>query len=307
MVSAPVLVLLYDRTFVSLGFREAWRRHGRLFLALAATWIPLGVLFLLSGGNRGGSVGFGLGIRWWDYALTQFPAITTYLRLSLWPHPLVFDYGAAWVRGASLVAGDIALVVALVLATAVALWRRPVLGFLGAWFFCILAPTSLIPGTSQMIVEHRMYLPLAAVLALAVGVASACLGGSSRTWTNLRPGGVERGGVHGRRRRLGVWLGQPDRPPQRGLPHAGRALARQPGQAAGFPARICEPRHRPPVGRPGRGGPGAPTGGNPPGPDRHRGDQERGQCVCDPGPPARGRRRLRMGPAVEARLRGRPR
>jgi tetratricopeptide (TPR) repeat protein len=49
----------------------------------------------------------------------------------------------------------------------VALCRRPVIGFLGAWFFAILAPTSIVPGRVQMIVEHRMYLPLAAVMTLA--------------------------------------------------------------------------------------------------------------------------------------------
>jgi tetratricopeptide (TPR) repeat protein len=37
-------------------------------------------------------------------------------------------------------------------------------GFLGAWFFAILAPTSLIPVATQTIAEHRMYLPLAAVV-----------------------------------------------------------------------------------------------------------------------------------------------
>jgi len=42
-------------------------------------------------------------------------------------------------------------------------------GFLGGWFFAILAPTSsVVPVASQTIAEHRMYLPLAAVIAAAV-------------------------------------------------------------------------------------------------------------------------------------------
>src|SRR5208337_5031564 len=49
-------------------------------------------------------------------------------------------------------------------------------GFLGAWFFVILAPTSIVPGTMQMIVEHRMYLPLAAAVALAVTGLHAAVG-----------------------------------------------------------------------------------------------------------------------------------
>ena len=38
MVSAPLLVLLYDRTFIAGSFREALRRRWGLYLALAATW-----------------------------------------------------------------------------------------------------------------------------------------------------------------------------------------------------------------------------------------------------------------------------
>jgi tetratricopeptide (TPR) repeat protein len=62
------------------------------------------------------------------------------------------------------------LVVALLLvSTAVALWRWPAAGFLGAWFFAVLAPSSsFVPIPVQPVAEHRMYLPLAAVVALAV-------------------------------------------------------------------------------------------------------------------------------------------
>jgi tetratricopeptide (TPR) repeat protein len=55
----------------------------------------------------------------------------------------------------------------LVAGTVVALWRRPVLGFAGAWVFVILAPaSSVVPLAGQPMAEHRMYLPLAAVIGL---------------------------------------------------------------------------------------------------------------------------------------------
>ena len=176
MVSAPVMVLIYDRTFFSGTYREALRRHGRVIAALAATWIPLALLVASGGGNRGGSVGFGVRTQWWAYALTQGEAIARYLRLSVWPHPLVLSYGTLWVTGplaAALWTLPVLLLVAGVLA---AHWRAPSLGFLGLWFLAILAPTSLVPGTTQMIVEHRMYLALAAVVCLAVTGAYARLG-----------------------------------------------------------------------------------------------------------------------------------
>ncbi len=168
MVSAPVMVLLYDRTFVAGSFREAWRRRQRVYLGLAATWLLLGGLVASVGGNRGGSTGVGSGASFGAYALTQFPAVMDYLWLSVWPHPLVFDYGAQWVKDVVDVVPAALAWITLVAGTVFALKRQPVIGFLGAWFFSILAPTSLMPGPRQTMAEHRMYLALAAVISLAV-------------------------------------------------------------------------------------------------------------------------------------------
>jgi len=64
--------------------------------------------------------------------------------------------------------GPYALVTAaIVAATLVALWRNSWSGFLGAWFFLILSPSSsFVPLPSEVLAERRMYLPLAAVLTL---------------------------------------------------------------------------------------------------------------------------------------------
>lgn len=174
MVSAPVLVFLYDRTFLAGGFAAAWRRRWWHYVALGAGWLILLLCLLRGGGNRGGAIGLGSGVGWWTYGLTQFEAIGRYLLLSVWPHPLVFEYGAFTVQDPTEVVPWAMLVVPLVAGTCWALWRRPVGGFLGFWFLALLAPTSLVPGTSQMIVEHRMYLSLAAVLtALVVALHAA--------------------------------------------------------------------------------------------------------------------------------------
>lgn len=169
MVSAPMMVLLYDRTFLAGGFREAWRLRGRVHLSLAATWMPLAAL-VLHAADRGGSAGFGVGVSEAAYVATQFQAVAHYLWLVVWPHPLIVDYGTQWVRSAGDILPYAVVVIALVAGTAVALVRKPALGFLGAWFFAILAPTSLVPIVRQTLAEHRMYLALAPVTVLiAVG------------------------------------------------------------------------------------------------------------------------------------------
>jgi tetratricopeptide (TPR) repeat protein len=85
------------------------------------------------------------------------------------PSPLVFDYG--WRPALSLgeVAAQAMALIGLAALTVIALIRKQPLGFLGAWFFLILAPTSsVLPITTEVAAEHRMYLPLAAVVVLAV-------------------------------------------------------------------------------------------------------------------------------------------
>jgi len=183
MVSAPVLVLLFDRAFVAGSLAEAWRRRRGLYAALAATWVLLAALLASTGGNRGGSVGLGVAISWWDYELTQFPALVQYLRLSFWPAPLVFEYGPIRYHNLWEVLPQAVFVVLLLAGIGVALWRNTVLGWLGAAFLAILAPTSLMPGITQRIVEHRMYLSLAALLVPAA--AGICARGGRRTLAAL--------------------------------------------------------------------------------------------------------------------------
>ncbi len=185
MVTAPLLVLLYDRTFVAGTFRDAWKEHWGIDLCLAATWLPLAWLVAGTGGSRHGSAGFIGAITPNSYWLTQFEALTHYLRLSIWPHPLVFDYGPFLVHGLVEVLPYALLVIILVGLTAIALWRWPMVGFVGVWFFGILAPTSIVPVATQTMAEHRMYLPLAAVI-LGVVLAFHRLAGTGwKAWISL--------------------------------------------------------------------------------------------------------------------------
>jgi tetratricopeptide (TPR) repeat protein len=169
MVSAPLMVLLYDRTFVAGSFRAAWQKRRYFYLGLAASWLLLGFLVVSTGGNRNGSAGFSSGMTWWTYALTQLPAIVHYLRLSLWPHPLIFEYGTAVVKHAGEVIPGALIIAALATGTVIGLRRWPALGFVGVWFFAILAPSSsVVPVVTETMAEQRMYLPLAAVVVLVV-------------------------------------------------------------------------------------------------------------------------------------------
>jgi len=177
MVSAPLLALLYDRTFLTGSFKAALKRRWLFYLALAMTWELL-VALVLHSGNRGQTAGFNLGsdpdLTSWHYLLRQCEGIVQYLRLSAWPRPLISDYGFDVVKDPAQVWPQGLLLLALFAATLWALWRRPAWGFLGVWFFAILAPSSsFIPVGTETAAEHRMYLPLAAVMAAVVLGAQA--------------------------------------------------------------------------------------------------------------------------------------
>jgi len=168
MATAPLLVLLYDRTFLAGSFSGAVRVRWRAYCALFSSWFLLGALVLSTHG-RTGTVGFGGNVSSLDYARTQAWAVGHYLRLALWPSPLVFDYGRALVTRVPDFLPGLLLVTVLVAATLWALVRRPVLGFLGAGFLLILAPSSsFIPVLTETVAEHRMYLALIPVVAIFV-------------------------------------------------------------------------------------------------------------------------------------------
>ncbi len=180
MVTAPVVILLYDRVFLSSSFAEALRRRWALYLGLAGTWsvvwwtgVGRGVL---SSSHRVATVGFSYkGITPAEYAQTQFGVLVKYLSLSLWPDPLCLDYTWPVARTAAAIFFPALLVTALIGGVVWAFLRRPWLGFLGAWFFLILAPTSSVIPIKDPLFEHRMYLPLAAVVTLAVIVGRQAL------------------------------------------------------------------------------------------------------------------------------------
>ena len=171
--TAPLIVLVYDRVFLARSFKEAFARRWRLYVGLAATWLLLAALVMPVMSMAGTRGGFG-GMTYWKvlryYAFTQSIMIVRYLRLCFWPHPLILDYGPEPTGRAAVLSVPHAIVmVALLGGTIWALRRRCWLGFLGVWFFAILAPSSsFVPLLIQPAAEKRMYLPLAAVVAVVV-------------------------------------------------------------------------------------------------------------------------------------------
>ena len=177
MCTAPLMVLLFDRVFLANGFRDILKRRWALYAGLAVT-----LLFMADGGflpNMINAVnklpttasappkGLG-GIPPIMYAATQPGVILHYLKLSLIPVGLCFDYWWPVATTASKIVPQSLGILLLLAATGYAFKKRPAIGFCGLWFFLILAPTSSVRPLNSVAFEHRMYLSLAGVIALLV-------------------------------------------------------------------------------------------------------------------------------------------
>jgi tetratricopeptide (TPR) repeat protein len=164
MVGAPIVATIWIAVCYPLRLRAA----RPLIAGLAATWVMLGILLLI--GDRSESIGIGLGgWSWWSYLRTQAEVIVHYVELAFIPSPLVFMY--AWPPAVSWwqVAPEFTLVTAGVVATVVGVSRKHPASLAGVLFYAVLAPSSsVLPIVTEVAAEHRMYLPLASIIALVV-------------------------------------------------------------------------------------------------------------------------------------------
>lgn len=186
MAVVPLLVLLYDRTFLSGSFAAAFKARAGFYGGLAATWVIL-IALLVASPRASIAVGLAGALSPLEYLQIQMWAIPRYLRLCFWPSDLALDYGSTTIGvhlplSLPVIAAGTALLVVLAIGTIAALWRNEPVGFPGAWFFLILGPSSsIIPLPFEPAAEHRMYLPLAAVAALMVlGINRAIAGSAAR-------------------------------------------------------------------------------------------------------------------------------
>lgn len=175
IATLPAVLLLYDRAFLSGSWGAALRRRWWLYLAFLP---PLVALHYFAKWHATAeivvSAGFAYrGITPWQYLCSQAGVILHYLGLAFWPATLVLDYGWPRARSPWQIYPAGVVILALVGLSLWATWKRPKLGFVGMAFFLILAPTSSFMPIADLAFEHRMYLPLAAVVTLVVlGLAS---------------------------------------------------------------------------------------------------------------------------------------
>ncbi|MFH2099170.1 MAG: tetratricopeptide repeat protein [Pseudomonadota bacterium] len=185
--AGPLVILAYDHVFERRGLRRCLSRSPVLYAGLALGLAAMGTWYVLAG-KPVTDVRAVVTYSRTDYLWTQARVVLHYLGQSLWPANLSFSQ--YWVPRGFLGSLPAVAAAAALFATSAwgALFRRSPAGFAGLAFFLILAPSSSFAPLICLAAEHRMYLPLAAPVALVV--AGGYWGGTalSRLPALSRPG-----------------------------------------------------------------------------------------------------------------------
>jgi len=173
-VVLPVLALAMDFCCFGHHWREVGRRQWFLYLFLfgGAAWTVSRIGLFAT--NEFASAGMGMeGLTSWGYLRSQPGVILHYLGLAFWPQSLCIDYRWPVTDSPLQIYGLGGVILAMLGTAGCWMYHRPPLGFAAAAFFILLAPTSSIVPILDLAVEHRMYLPLASVIGLAVVAAAS--------------------------------------------------------------------------------------------------------------------------------------
>jgi len=171
-VVLPLLLLAYDWIFTPAENAAAWRADVRRRLGFHAacflTWLILAAVVISQAGDYpefGNAKQSPI-----TYALTQPGVILHYVRLAVLPVGQCFEH-SGWPAverfEISQLPAYLAIATLTVLVASGVGLRRP-WAWLGVLFLGALAPTSSVMPVNVFANEHRMYLPLAAVVAAVV-------------------------------------------------------------------------------------------------------------------------------------------
>jgi tetratricopeptide (TPR) repeat protein len=160
----PVLIIIYEWIFRGQTPLKAFKASPFLYAGLLLGIMVTVMTTLLNDtlALRAANISFPI----LNYWITQADVMIHYIRLAIWPTGQVIDYG--WPASTFGDSWPSVLLVLMVLGlTLRRVLRKNASGFLLACFFLFLAPSSLIP-LPDIAFEHRMYLPLAAVICLVI-------------------------------------------------------------------------------------------------------------------------------------------
>ena len=167
LVTAPFVVLMFDRFLFPKTWHETLKRSLGLYLGFVVGLITLTLLVIFSPMDK--NSGFSVEkLSVLDFLMSQFGAVLYYLRLILWPDSLALDYSWGLAGSLTEIVIPMIIVMGLIASGIYGFHKRKIWGFLILLYFILLAPSSSLIPIKDLMVIHRLYLPLAAVSILLV-------------------------------------------------------------------------------------------------------------------------------------------
>lgn len=168
----PPVALLYDRLFLAGSWRELIRQrgwvHGCLWVG-AIAYVIMGIgripfywdrpeVAAITGNSAGGRPSS------WEFLRSQPGVLLHYLKLICWPQGQCLEYLWPIAHAPWEIYGQGGVIMGILLGGIALLRIYPRVAFLILSFFLVLAPSSTIVPL-HLAFEHRVYLPLAALMA----------------------------------------------------------------------------------------------------------------------------------------------
>ncbi len=170
MFTAPLTVLLFDRVFLADSWKEVFAKRWFVYLCMFGSmgWLLYQVSTQTDAFAAKQDNDAFFKYSRVEYLRTQPLAILFYIKMTLLPlGQCIFHYWPPADSAFNLYLPAI-IVVFFLAASVFLLWKKPMIGFLVVSFFLILSVTSSFKPLGMMVVEHRMYLPLAPLVLLLV-------------------------------------------------------------------------------------------------------------------------------------------
>lgn len=154
VATLPIVIIVYEFLFLRKEESINWKKAAIIIIPLIIV-IAIGIIFI-------GLPSETAEITRKDYFLTEINVIVTYLKLAILPINLNLDYDYRIINSLFNFSTIFSLVIILLLLfySARVYKKYPILSFSILWFFLTLSVESSIIPIHDVIVEHRVYLPL---------------------------------------------------------------------------------------------------------------------------------------------------
>jgi len=178
VITLPFSIWIIERFFVSSGEKTPWRRllpYFGITLVLPLTMALTRTVDFVHMRKADEPIP---NIRYWEYLVTQFRVMFTYLRLLCFPVKQMLDYDYPLYNSIFVAPTFLSLLGLTGIGWAAARVRQtqPLITFGVIWFFLILFPESGLIPIRDLIFEHRLYLPMVGFALVVAGASFAFLG-----------------------------------------------------------------------------------------------------------------------------------